>query len=314
MKLASKFLCILVSVSAASAFAIAEPPSNFRQAKIVAKNNVFYNRVNKGLGTLYCGCNWTFRGESGGVVDKESCGYETRRNEVRASRIEYEHVMPISNIGRARQCWQDGGRKHCQRVDPVFNQIEANLHNLDIAIGEVNADSSNYLFSEFTNQTASQYGQCDLHIDFKSRLAQPRAEVRGMVARIYLFMHDLYDIRPSSQQLRLLETWNRAYPVSDWEIERDWRIKGVMGYSNPYVVNSNLSYSDRPAQVIELNITSEQNHNAKIDRVKCNKRSKIYHLSNGCPSFNSVGSSNTVYFDNENEAIEAGFRKAGNCT
>ncbi|MDN2483911.1 endonuclease [Vibrio agarivorans] len=307
-------ILITAALTVMTAQADSEGPRNFRHAKVLAKNHVFFDREQSELGTLYCGCDWKFRGESGGVVDKASCGYETRKNEVRASRIEYEHIMPISNIGRSLQCWQNGGRKNCQAKDPVFNKIEANLHNLDIAIGEVNADRSNYLFGQFTKQKATQYGQCDVHVDFKNRQAQPREEVRGIIARTYLLMHDLYDIRPSNQQLRLLETWHATYPVSEWEAERDRRIASIMGYNNPYVLDPSLRYKDRPAQDIKVVSGQETLTDvAGFQSVKGNKRSKIYHLSVGCPSFSSVSEHNAVSFDTEEEAIEAGFKKAGNC-
>ncbi len=41
----------------------------------------------------------------------ESCGYKVRKNENRARRIEWEHVVPARQFGHQRQCWQDGGRK-----------------------------------------------------------------------------------------------------------------------------------------------------------------------------------------------------------
>jgi beta-lactamase superfamily II metal-dependent hydrolase/methylphosphotriester-DNA--protein-cysteine methyltransferase len=43
-----------------------------------------------------------------------------------------------------------------------------------------------------------------------------------------------------------------------------------------------------------------------------NKNSKKYHLP-GCPSYDSVTEKNRVYFNTEEEAIKAGYTKAGNC-
>lgn len=43
-----------------------------------------------------------------------------------------------------------------------------------------------------------------------------------------------------------------------------------------------------------------------------NKNSKIYHLAN-CPSYNSVSEKNRVYFDTEEDAVKAGYKKAKNC-
>jgi deoxyribonuclease-1 len=47
--------------------------------------------------------------------------------------------------------------------------------------------------------------------------------------------------------------------------------------------------------------------------VRGNRRSRVYHLPTGCPSYNAVSPQNTVAFRTEAEAQAAGYRKAGNC-
>ena len=37
------------------------------------------------------------------------------------------------------------------------------------------------------------------------------------------------------QQTQLFNAWNKMYPVTDWECERDERIAKVQGNHNPYV-------------------------------------------------------------------------------
>lgn len=81
---------------------------------------------------FYCGCKYT-----GNRVDLKACGYVPRKNAKRASRIEWEHIVPAWQIGHQRQCWQSGGRKNCTRYDPVYQKAEADLHNLVPSIGEV---------------------------------------------------------------------------------------------------------------------------------------------------------------------------------
>ncbi|VDZ67871.1 Extracellular deoxyribonuclease Dns (plasmid) [Klebsiella aerogenes] len=58
-------------------------------------------------GDFYCGCKIDWQGKKG-VIDLESCGYKVRKNENRASRVEWEHVVPAWQFGHQRQCWQDG--------------------------------------------------------------------------------------------------------------------------------------------------------------------------------------------------------------
>ncbi len=72
-----------------------------------------------GTGTLagfYCGCNITRRGSTGGSIDLASCGYEPRGNATRAARLEWEHIVPASYIGRGRSCWTEGGTPMCRQV------------------------------------------------------------------------------------------------------------------------------------------------------------------------------------------------------
>jgi deoxyribonuclease-1 len=48
-------------------------------------------------------------------------------------------------------------------------------------------------------------------------------------------MRDQYDLTLSRQQTQLFNAWNKQYPVTDWECERDERIAKVQGNHNPYV-------------------------------------------------------------------------------
>lgn len=211
-------------------------PRSFEQAKIQAKQQVYLDRTHSELGTLYCGCDWRWTGRSGGRVDLDSCGYEIRKNEVRANRIEWEHIVPAWTFGHQRQCWQNGGRKNCKATDEVFNIMEADLHNLSPVIGEVNADRSNYNYGMVSKNLPNLYGQCRTRTDFKQRTTEPRDEIKGLVARVTFYMFDRYALNMSRQQQQVLMAWDKAFPVTEWELERDRRIAQVMGHSNPFVI------------------------------------------------------------------------------
>ncbi len=66
-----------------------------------------------------------------------------------------------------------------------------------------------------------QYGACQTKIDFSSRTAEPRDGVKGLVARTTFYMFDRYRLNMSRQQQQLLMAWNKQYPVTDWELERN---------------------------------------------------------------------------------------------
>ena len=41
----------------------------------------------------------------------------------------------------------------------------------------------------------------------------------------------------SSSQSRLMDAWDKAYPVQEWECERAFKIKQLQGNNNPFVLN-----------------------------------------------------------------------------
>lgn len=310
-------LSLLVFLSAAHA----APPSNFTQAKVLAKNHVYHDQNQSAEGTLYCGCKWNWVGKSGGRVDHNSCGYRVRSQENRAERTEWEHALPASSFGQQRQCWQNGGRKNCTANDPVFSRMEADLFNLFPSVGEVNGDRSNYPFG-VAQVAVGQYGQCQSKTDFKGRTFEPRDEAKGQVARTLFYMHDHYNLRMSDQQQRLMMAWDKQFPVTAWESERNKRITRVMGHTNPFVTGEKrwtLGHKNEGGgvgfaeSVNAVKAASTTSHDLKaIIPVKGNRNSKIYHLPT-CSSYNAMSPQNVVPFQSEGEAIASGYRKAGNC-
>ena len=202
---------------------------NFSRAKTLLPD------IHQGLNqTFYCGCSY-----QGKEVNHSSCGYRIRKDPRRASRIEWEHVVPAWAMGHQRQCWQKGGRSYCAKNDPVFTKAEGDLHNLVPAIGEINNDRSNYRFSVWTRQPR-MYGQCQMLVDFKGRRVQPPEPVRGKIARITFYMVNEYRLNLSAQERRLYCIWAKAYPVDRWEQIRNQRIAAVQGNVNPFISDPRL--------------------------------------------------------------------------
>ena len=208
---------------------VASSAQNFNSAK---NHLVKIYTANPEQTTFYCGCEFSFDGKKGSV-DFSKCGYTPRKNEARASRIEWEHVMPAENFGRHLQCWRDGGRKECKK-DVTFNAMEGDLHNLQPAIGEVNGDRSNFRYSQFTKEF-TQYGECRSAVDFKERKFQPRDEIRGMIARTYFYMRDTYNINLSDSENKLMTAWNNMYPPEGWECDRNRQIEQIQGNDNKFI-------------------------------------------------------------------------------
>ncbi len=294
------------------ATSILAAPASFEAAKIMAREQVYQDRNQRG--TFYCGCSWEWTGRSGGRVDLQGCGYTVRAQPTRAVRIEWEHIVPASLFGQQRQCWQQGGRANCKNSDPVFNVMEADLHNLTPAIGEVNADRSNYRFGMLPS-SAYQHGVCDFKVDFQDRVAQPREAIRGQIARTYFYMHDRYDLRLADQQQRLLMAWDRQHPPNWWEQERNKRVARLMGHGNGFVSGEKTWTQGHrnSGDGLRTGSAARVGKAASALPIIGNTNSKVYHLPSGCPSYNQVGAQNRQVFRSEAEAVKNGYRKAGNC-
>ena len=189
--------------------------------------------------TIYCGCDIKWKGKKG-MPDVESCGYIPRKAVTqsgkvnqRAKRIEWEHVMPAYWFGHQLQCWQDGGGKSCKK-NKQFKIMEGDMHNLQPAIGELNANRSNYRFTILEGELR-KYGQCDFEVDFKAKKTEPPLAVRGNIARTFFYMSDRYKLKLSEQQKQLFHLWDKSDPVDDWERVRNKLIGKVQGNVNPYI-------------------------------------------------------------------------------
>ncbi|MCV6612354.1 MAG: endonuclease [Amphritea sp.] len=222
-----RFIFRLVVLLCLSSVVVAAPPSSFSKSKRILAE--LYQEQQE---TFYCSCSYEAQGKKL-RPDWDSCGYQPRKNANRASRIEWEHVVPAWAFGHQRQCWQNGGRKACHK-DPEFRRMEADLHNLVPAVGEVNGDRSNFSFAQLEGEQR-RYGQCDMEVDFKARKVEPPAHRRGDIARTYFYMRDQYGLVISRKQQQLFTAWHRLDPVDDWEIRRNKLISAVQGNGNPYI-------------------------------------------------------------------------------
>lgn len=291
-------------------------PDDFNEAKRLAVR-LFSSQAED----FYCGC--TIRWQGGkGIPQLRECGYQVRKNGPRAQRIEWEHVMPAQQFGHARQCWQQGGREHCGRNDSEFRRIEADLYNLRPAIGEVNGDRAHFRFAELP-QTRAVHGACPVRIDFTRQLAEPRAEVRGDIARIYFYMADRYAIPLSTREETLFLRWHSADPVDDAERQLNQQLMQLMGWPNPFVSGDKIwqpgyqvnqpaprqpAASLQPAAAKPAVAVSGRVHAAVLG----NKNSRKYHLPH-CPGYQQVKAANQQMFDSEQQAVAAGYSRAGNC-
>jgi deoxyribonuclease I len=251
-------------LSGAAAEPPPNPPSSFTSAKKIARNIIYANPDQRV--TIYCGCPFkSASSASGGIIEKigtNACKYRPRKNEARGRRLEWEHIVPASSLGDELSCWKDGddacvtrkgktfkGRKCCAKVSEEFKMMEADLHNLTPAVGEVNGDRSNHPHGNIANRDDVDftYGKCPFVISksFRdednglTRIAEQSPEqgrdVRGDIARIWFYMNDAYGVDIPTEIWNQLVGWSQDDPVDDAELARDQRIFDAQGNHNPFV-------------------------------------------------------------------------------
>ncbi len=210
---------------------------NFDQAKRILRK-LYKERPY----TFYCGCYFDEKG-----IDFASCGFKTYKDEKRARRIEWEHIVPASDFGRSFSSWRDGdprckdrqgkpykGRSCAKLVSPQFNRMEADLYNLVPAVGEVNGMRKDYPMGLLPG-LPNTFGRCKTKI--ANGVIEPREEVRGFIARTYKYMNDSYRGHGiiSRKNEKLFEAWDKQYAPDKYEIERARRIAQIQGNTNIFV-------------------------------------------------------------------------------
>lgn len=233
-------LCMMPLIGTAFAAGNATS-SSFLAAKHVLEHAVYGDHRE----TFYCMARYS--------VDKKvelPSGFITPKFEHRAEKIEWEHIVPAENFGRAFHEWREGdilcvdnrgkpykGRKCAEKASGEYRLMQADMHNIVPAIGSVNAMRKNFRFTQLSESVPATFGSCQMKIDERSRIAEPPKAVRGAVSRTYKYMAWAYPnrFRLSGSQAKLFEKWDRMYPPTYWECVRQRRIATLQGNSNPFV-------------------------------------------------------------------------------
>ncbi len=206
-----------------------------------AKHHV-YALFKKRLRTFYCDCAYSKR-----LIHTARCSFKSSRHQKRAGRTEIEHVVPAHAFGQSFKSWREGhpkcvdrkgrrfrGRRCAKAVSKRFERMSADLYNLRPVVGAVNALRSN-LRMGLVDGESRVFGQCDVEI--ANGTFEPRASIRGDIARIYFYMDAAYPGHGivGKKQRKLFEAWHAADPVSEEERQLAQQIKAIQGNDNPFV-------------------------------------------------------------------------------
>ena len=173
------------------------------------RDTVFWPELyNKDYKTFYCG------------IDK-----------TKGSLVTVELVYPASWIASALGC---KSRKEC-KLDK-YREASSDLHNLWPAIKRFNSSRGNLPFGEIDGEKPSfKTPECDFErTTGKGAVGEPRDEIKGKIARSFLYMVHWYDL-PTHDLLPLMVKWDKKYPAKKSEIERqDW-IENKQERQNPFI-------------------------------------------------------------------------------
>jgi len=239
-----------ISIGTLSLFFSIQAEEKTKPSSIItdfSKAKKFLRRIYRNINTeFYCGCDFQPDEENHGrfKILNEKCGLSTRTGSDRSYMVEWEHIVPAYNFGKDRECWKKEdcewngkklrGRKCCSATDPVFREMEADLHNLVPAPGEINNDRGHFDFGLIEGEKRN-YGQCDFEVDFKKNVAEPRESIRGDIARIYLYMEWQWAIPIKEDTKKLYLEWHEKDPADAFEIRRNEVIDRIQGRKNPFI-------------------------------------------------------------------------------
>lgn len=200
---------------------------NFSKAKSILKKSNYFGIKED----LYCGCEFYK-----GIIPKDAkCGIKARKNQNRAFKIEFEHIVPFENQVGHTVVWDSGnplckGKKGRKCASKIFGHIEADLWNLWPAGGEMNGDRSNYTFA-MVQGPRDQYGKCDFIV--QDRKVEPRDEVKALVAFTYIYFQKTYSKHLktnfiSGKNEKLIEVWSRM-PLTREQCNWAYKVREVQG-------------------------------------------------------------------------------------
>jgi deoxyribonuclease-1 len=216
---------------------------SFTEVKKILMNEVYKSHRT----TFYCGCQFS---NAGKVRCKTGKG-------ARATRIEWEHVVPASRFGQTFSSWKSttsltcsipsfirklfsikcekrNGRENARRESKAYRLMESDMYNLVPAIGFVNQKRSNYPYKIIPGEKR-EFGNCDFEVS--GRAAEPAPHIRGDIARTYFYMNAVYPGRNilSKDEEKEFKAWDKEDPADTWECERCKKIEGLQGNVNMFV-------------------------------------------------------------------------------
>lgn len=155
------------------------------------------------------------------------CGIEKKAGR----KVAVGQVYPSSWIADAVGC---KNTKECK--SDKYRQASSDLHNLWPVLKKFNASRGDLKFGEIEgNKPRFKTPKCDFERSSgKNAVVEPRDEIKGQIARSYLYMIHWYDL-PTHDLLPLMIKWNKKYPPTDAERKRQLWIEEYQDKVNEFI-------------------------------------------------------------------------------
>lgn len=156
-------------------------------------------------------------------------------SEAKHKDINVEHVYPMAWVKNSLKC---GTRKECRANSRLFNEIEADLHNLYPSLAELNYERQAYRFGTVQGEERRFGPKCDFEVSKRYRVAEPRSGIRGEIARAMFYMEYRYEsLFLFKKQADILLKWHLKDLPSKEEYWRNDKIENIQGNRNPFIDN-----------------------------------------------------------------------------
>lgn len=153
--------------------------------------------------------------------------------------IQWMPIVPYTRLANEMLCYKEKicidasgkrfkGLRCCRQTNPFYQKMEADLFNYVPEMPALKNLRGNLSFATVSHNE-KQTAECDLYIDKKEKIIEPPAITRGLIARTYLYMRDTYRLHLSEDEINQYLQWHHSYPISDWERERNQRIRVLQG-------------------------------------------------------------------------------------
>ena len=211
--------------------------NTFEKAKTKLEKSIYNDKVLPRV-EVYCGCKYN------SVKKTLDCPFKKTTKSDRWLKIEWEHVVPAENFGKAfkewrewdkKLCWTKKGRE-CAKKNADFARMEWDMYNLYPANGELNGLRSNRKYGELSeySKTVKTFQGCTSMIDYELDQFEPPENMKWELARVHLYFDYVYSqYNLSEQQKNLFITWSKQHPVTANECKRYLAIKGIQWTDNP---------------------------------------------------------------------------------